>query len=118
LTGSIFELLTQSDIDERVRDYDCEDLRRDAVYNCKYYGSLSDYQDEVDESWVYDASYMYTQEVQDMILYVNEKEEKEYEYSDCKGGGRMFDDEMLEDDYWEYLVFPEIKELIKEFENK
>lgn len=118
LTGSSFELLTQSDVDERVRDYDCDDLRKEAVYNGNYTGSLSDFQDDVDESWVCDDSYNSTQVVQDMIEYVNENEGEEFEYSNCNGGGRMFSYDMLDDDYREYLLFPEIKELIKQFETK
>jgi hypothetical protein len=50
---------------------------------------------------------------------VNEKEDQEYEYSDCVSVGRIFNEEMLDRDFREYVDeenYKKLLELYKEYE--
>ena len=44
--------------------------------------------------------------------YVNEIEDQDYEYSDCVSVGRIFDEEMLDRDFREYVNEENYKKLL------
>ena len=53
------------------------------------------------------------------IKYANEIEDQDYEYTDCVSTGRIFDKEMLDRDFREYVDeknFNKLVELYKEYE--
>ena len=49
--------------------------------------------------------------------YANKKEETDYEYSDCIWCWRMFNEENIKEDYYEYFI-PENLEILKKEYNK
>lgn len=43
---------------------------------------------------------------------------EDYEYTDCVGGWRCFDDEMFDPSWWDYLHDAALLEVIKKAETK
>lgn len=124
LTWTTFEFLTQYDLDNRIEEYDWEELWKEAVYhwNCK--DSYRDWVEEVKSNWdaestVKDDSYSWEERLEKAMQYANEKEERDYEYSDCRWGWRMFDEENIKEDYYEYFIpenLKKLQELYREYE--
>lgn len=124
LTWTTFEFLTQYDLDKRIEDYDWEELWKEAVYhwNCK--DSYRDWVEEVKSNWdaestVKDDSYCDEQWLQDAMSVARQHEERCFEYSDCRWWWRMFDEENIKEDYYEYFIpenLKKLQELYREYE--
>lgn len=116
LTWTSFEFLTQYDLDRRIEEYDWEELWKEAVYHWNCRDSYRDWVEEVKSNWdaemtVKDDSYCDEEWLQEAMKYANEKEERDYEYSDCRGGWRMFDEDNIKEDYYEYFIPENLKKL-------
>lgn len=116
LTWSTFEFLTQYDLDERIDNYDWMELRKDAVYHWNCTDSYQDWVEEVKDNWdaeatVKDDSYCNEQWLKGAMDVARQHEERDYEYSDCRGGWRIFEHEMLSEDYYEYVIPENLKTL-------
>ena len=123
LTGCKFIFLTEEEVSDRIDDYDFHELRVEAVKYNNTDDWYSDWVDSLDESeklsCVLDDSYWWTSWVNNTMSDVNEKEDKDYEYSDCVSVGRIFDEEMLDREFWEYVDeenYKKFLELYKEYE--
>lgn len=123
LTGQKFIFLTEEEVSDRIDDYDFHDLRVDAVKYNNTDDWYSDWRDSLSESeelsCVLDDSYSGTSWVSNTMDDVNEKEDTDYEYSDCVSVGRIFDEEMLDRDFREYVDeenFKTFLDLYKEYE--
>ena len=125
LTGTKFIFLTEEEVSDRIDDYDFRQLRVDVV-NCNNTDDwYSEWRDSLDESeelrCVLDDSYSGTSWVNNAIAYANVIEDQDYEYSDCVSGGRIFDEEMLNRDFREYVDeenYKKFLELYKEYEGR
>lgn len=120
LTWTSFEFLTQYDLDKRIDDYDWEELWKEAVYHWNCRDSYRDWVEEVKSNWdaemtVKDDSYCDEERLQEAMKYANEKEERDYEYSDCRGGWRMFDEDNIKEDYYEYFIPENLKKLQEQY---
>ena len=116
LTWSVFEFLTQWDLDKRIDDYDWMELRKDAVYYWNWTEWYNDWVEEIKDNWdaemtVRDDSYYNKQWLKDAMDVARQNEEIDYEYSDCRGGWRIFEHEMLSEDYYEYHIPDNLKTL-------
>lgn len=116
LTGFELEFLTQWDMDRRIDDYDWLELWKEAVcyWNCTE--RYKDWKDEVldngdAEMTVRDDSFCDEKCVQEALEYVNEKEEADYEYTNCVGCWRYFDDEDIKAENFEYYIEENLKTL-------
>lgn len=114
LTWSTFEFLTQWDLDKRIEDYDWLELWKEAVYHWNYTDSYQDYVEEVKDNWdaeatVKDDSYCNEQWLKDAMDVARQHELEDYEYSDCRGGWRIFNHEMLSERYYEYVIPANLK---------
>ena len=123
LTGTKFVFLTEEEVSDRIDDYDFHDLRVEAVKHNNTDDWYSDWFDSLDErekeQCVLDDSYSGTVWLNNAMDDVNEKEDQDYEYSDCVSGGRIFDEEMLDRDFREYVDeenYKKLLELYKEYE--
>lgn len=122
LTWAYFNFLTQSDLDDRIEDYDWYELWKDAVQADQTTLSFNDWVDEVKDCWdaewvARDSSYEDEKRLQASMKYVNEKEGTDYEYSDCIWWWRIFNEENIKEDYYEYFI-PENLEILKKEYNK
>lgn len=116
LTWNTFEFLTQWDLDRRIDNYDWLELWKEAVYHWNCTQWYDDWVEEVKDNWdaentVRDSSYCKEQWLKDAMEFVNLHESGDYEYSDCRGGWRIFKHEMLSENYYEYVVPKNLKVL-------
>jgi hypothetical protein len=118
LTGSRFNLLTEEDFQQRKDNYDYKELRQMAVADWRTEDSLDDFKAEVEDDidLFIDTSYSNKDYATEMIEKFSKIDWVQYEYTDCTWWGRCFGEEMLADDYREVLFFPEIKDLIQQYE--
>ena len=123
LTGTKFIFLTEEEVSDRIDDYDFHELRVDAVKCNNTDDWFDDWFDSLYESekldCVLDDSYSGTSWLCNTINDVNKKEDQDYEYSDCVSTGRIFDEEMLNRDFREYVDeenYKKLLELYKEYE--
>ena len=121
LTWNTFEFLTQYDLDKCIDDYDWLELWKEAVYHWNCTDGYEDWVDEVKSNWdaemtVRDDSYSWEERLEKAMKYANEKEERDYEYSDCRWGWRMFDEENIKEDYYEYFIPENLKKLQELYE--
>lgn len=123
LTGQKFIFLTEEEVSDRIDDYDFHELRVDAVKYNNTDDWYSEWRDSLDEneklSCVLDDSYSGTSWVYNAMSYANVIEDQDYEYSDCVSGGRIFDKEMLDRDFREYVDeenYKKLLDLYKEYE--
>ena len=123
LTGQKFIFLTEEEVSDRIDDYDFHELRVDAVkagYTDDWFDDRFDSLDESEKlSCVLDDSYSGTSWLNNAMNDVNKKEDQDYEYSDCVSVGRIFDEEMLDRDFREYVDeenYKKFLELYKEYE--
>lgn len=116
LTGQKFIFLTEEEVSDRIDDYDFHELRVEAVRNNNTDDWYSDWFDSLYESeklgCVLDDSYSGTSWLNNTMGYANEIEDQDYEYSDCVSGGRIFDEEMLDRDFREYVDEENYKKLL------
>lgn len=122
LNWTYFNFLTQSDLDDRIEDYDWYELWKEAVQAEQTTSSFIDWEDEVKDCWdaewvARDSSYEDEDWLQKAMEYANKKEETDYEYSDCIWCWRMFNEENIKEDYYEYFI-PENLEILKKEYNK
>ena len=130
LTGNSFEFKTERQKERDEDNYFSSD-NSDIEYLFSEYikwshdwdTSLNEWIDMVKDehpNWAsYDDSYCDEEWLQEAMKYASEKEWYDYEYSDCRGGWRMFDDENTKEDYYEYFIPENLKllqEQYKEFE--
>lgn len=125
LTHSIFEFLTQDELDERIDDYDWIYIWKDAVANDVTTESFDDWFDYVKYSWdaksiVRDDSYWYHSWLTSQMKLASERDWKEYEYSDCIWWWRLWKDSKYSDrNNYEYIDeenFNEFEKLLAEYE--
>jgi len=114
LTWNTFEFLTQWDLDKRIDDYDWLDLWKEAVYHWNCTDSYQDWVEEVKDNWdaeatVKDDSYCNEPRLVEAMSLANQHESEDYEYSDCRGGWRIFNHEMLSERYYEYVIPANLK---------
>ena len=116
LTGQKFIFLTEEEVSDRIDDYDFHDLRVEAVKHNNTDDWFDDWVDSLDErnkvQWVLDGSYSRQNWLRNAMDDVNEKEDTDYEYSDCVSGGRIFDEEMLDREFWEYVDEENFKKFV------
>ena len=116
LTGQKFVFLTEEEVSDRIDDYDFHELRVDAVKYNNTDDWYSDWRDSLSESeelsCVLDDSYSGTSWLNNTMDDVNEKEDTDYEYSDCVSTGRIFTEEMLDREFWEYVDEENYKKLL------
>ncbi len=107
LVGHKFIFLTEEEVSDRIDDYDFHELRVEAVKYNNTDDWFDDWVDSLDEneklSCVLDDSYSGREWLDEPIKYANEIEDKDYEYTDCVSTGRIFDKEMLDRDFREYV---------------
>lgn len=113
LTWNTFEFLTQWDLDKRKEDYDWLELWKEAVYHWNCTDSFEDWKEEAmeDDNCVLDDSYSQEEWLRNAMDVANQHESEDYEYSDCRGGWRMFNHEMLSERYYEYVIPANLKVL-------
>lgn len=123
LTGQKFIFLTEEEVSDRIDDYDFHELRVEAVKadnTCEWYIDWRDSLSEREEvQCVLDDSYSGRSWLNNAMDDVNEKEDQDYEYSDCVSVGRIFDEEMLDRDFREYVDeenYKKLLDLYKEYE--
>lgn len=126
LTYSMFELLTEEQLEDRFNNYDWDYLWIEAVKAKRTTEGLDDWIESVRMyDWlttVIDTSYCC--EVEDEIKRINEIEGTEYEYSDCISWGRFGSDRnnyLLNRDSYEYVNeenFKKLQELYIEYEQE
>lgn len=120
LTWSSFEFLTQYELDKRIDDYDWLELWKEAVYHWNCTESYEDWKDEVLDNWdaemtVRDNSYEWEEWLEKAMEYASEQEGYDYEYSDCRWWWRMFDEENIQEDYYEYFIPENLKKLQEQY---
>lgn len=124
LTWNSFNFLTQSELDDRIEEYDWYDYWKDAVNADRTTQWYNDWVEEIKDCWdaeltVRDDSYNYEDWLMNAMEYANKEEETDYEYSDCIWWWRMFDEENIQENYYEYFI-PEnletLKKLYSEYE--
>lgn len=99
LTGCKFIFLTEEEVSDRIDDYDFHELRVEADESEKL-------------GCVLDDSYSGRDWLDEPIKYANEREDQDYEYTDCVSTGRIFDKEMLDRDFREYVDEENYKKLL------
>lgn len=116
LTGQKFIFLTEEEVSDRIDDYDFHDLRVEAVKHNNTDDWYSDWFDSLDErekeQCVLDDSYSGTSWLCNTMDDVNGKEDQDYEYSDCVSVGRIFNEEMLDREFWEYVDEENFKKFV------
>ena len=117
---NIVEPAVIAHLDKEFEDYDWEELWKEAVYHWNCRDSYRDWVEEVKSNWdaemtVKDDSYCDEEWLQEAMKYANEKEERDYEYSDCRGGWRMFDEDNIKEDYYEYFIPENLKKLQEQY---
>ena len=116
LTGQKFIFLTEEEVSDRIDDYDFHELRVEAVKHNNTDDWFDDWVDSLDErnkvQWVLDGSYSRQNWLRNAMDDVNKKEDTDYEYSDCVSGGRIFDEEMLDREFWEYVDEENFKKFV------
>ena len=130
LTWNWFEFLTEMQKDERDDDYlydgdweylFCEYIKYSHDHNTSFEDWVEMCKDE-HPNWVsLDDSYCGEEWLQDIMEYASEKEWYDYEYSNCIHWGRMFDEQYVNRDNYEYVDednFNKLVELYKEYEWK
>ena len=122
LCWASFNFLTQSELDDRIEDYDWYDFWKEAV--CYNHTTLwfNDWVEEIKDNWdaecvARDSSYEDEEWLQKAMEYANKKEETDYELSDCIRWWRIFNEENIKEDYYEYFI-PENLEILKKEYNK
>lgn len=119
------EFLTEGMLDERWDNYDWEDLRRETVHAWRTELGLDDWVDNV-ERWdgrqsILDDSYCSYDCVNEAMGMASERDEVEYEYTDCSWWWRCFDETSIKEDSYEWYI-PEnlelLQKLYKEYEEK
>lgn len=116
LTWNTFEFLTQWDLDRRIDNYDWLELWKEAVYHWNCTQWYDDWVEEVKDNWdaentVIDSSYYKEDWLKEAMERASWLEGYDYEYSDCRGGWRIFKIEMLSEDYYEYVIPNNLKTL-------
>ena len=117
LTWTIFKFLTEYELDRRIREYDWLELWQEAVFHWNCTQGYDDWVEEIKDIWearqiVRDNSYENAEWTQGAMSVARQNEQKEYEYSDCIGGWRIFEHKMLSEDYYEYFI-PENLRLLR-----
>lgn len=120
LTWTLFEFLTQYELDKRIDDYDWLDLWKEAVYHWNCTESYQDWKDEILDNWdaemtVRDNSYEWEEWLEEAMKYASEQEGYDYEYSDCRWWWRIFDEENIKEDYYEYFIPENLKKLQEQY---
>lgn len=119
------EFLTEEMLDERWDNCDWEDLRREAVHAWKTELGLDDWVNNI-ERWdgrqsILDDSYCSYDCVNEAMEMASERDEVEYEYTDCSWWRRCFDGTSIKEDSYEWYI-PEnlelLQKLYKEYEEK
>lgn len=116
LTGQKFIFLTEEEVSDRIDDYDFYELRVEAVKagnTCEWFRDWLDGLDEREKiQCVLDDSYSGRDWLDEPIKYANEIEDQDYEYTDCVSTGRIFDKEMLDRDFREYVDEENFKKFV------
>lgn len=128
LTGNSFEFHTEMQKNEMDDDYlydsdgeylFCEYIKNMHDYNTSFNDWVEMCKDEHPNGVAYDDSYCDEDWLQEAMKYASEQEGYDYEYSDCRGGWRMFNDENTKEDYYEYFIPENLKvlqEMYREYE--
>lgn len=129
LTGNSFEFHTEMQKNEMDDDYlydsdgeylFCEYIKNMHDYNTSFNDWVEMCKDEHPNGVAYDDSYCDEEWLQEAMKYASEQEGYDYEYSDCRGGWRMFNEENIQEDYYEYFIPENLKKLqeqYREYEN-
>lgn len=110
------EMQKNEDDDNYLYDSDWEYLFWEYIKNMHDYNtSFNDWvemcKDEHPNGVAYDDSYCDEEWLQEAMKKASELEGYDYEYSDCRGGWRMFNHEMLSERYYEYVIPANLKVL-------
>lgn len=120
LTGNTFEFHTEMQKNEMDDDYlydsdweylFCEYIKNMHDYNTSFNDWVEMCKDEHPNGVAYDDSYCDEDWLQEAMKYASEQEGYDYEYSDCRGGWRIFEHKMLDEDYYEYFIPENLKTL-------
>lgn len=130
LTGDSFDFHTEMQKEEDEDNYlygsdweylFCEYIKYSHDHNTSFEEWVEMCKDEHPNGVAYDDSYCDEEWLRNAMEIASEKEGYDYEYSNCCGGWRMFNDENTKEDYYEYVIGDNLKVLQKlynEFELK
>ena len=121
LTGYELEFLTEDELDDRWNDYDFDYLWRDAVQAQQTELWLDDWVEQIENfdwrDWILDNSFGYKDCVEEAMEMAKKKDEVEYEYTNCIGCGRHFNEDNIKEDYYEWFI-PENLKLLQDLYDK
>lgn len=124
LTGNSFEFHTEMQKNEMDDDYlydsdweylFCEYIKNMHDYNTSFNDWVEMCKDEHPNGVAYDDSYCDEEWLQEAMKYASEQEGYDYEYSDCRWWWRMFDEENIKEDYYEYFIPENLKKLQEQY---
>lgn len=124
LTGNSFEFHTEMQKNEMDDDYlydseweylFCEYIKNMHDYNTSFNDWVEMCKDEHPNGVAYDDSYCDEEWLQEAMKYASEQEGYDYEYSDCRWWWRMFNEENIQEDYYEYFIPENLKKLQEQY---
>lgn len=127
LTWNEFEFLTEREKEERDDDYfycdEWEYLFGEYIkYSHDYNTTFNEWVEMAKDEWgSLDDSYAYTWWLSDAMEYAKKKEDIDYEYSNCVGGWRCFNEDSIKKENFEYYIPKNLRilqKLYKEYEEK
>lgn len=107
------------DDEDYVEESYCAYIKRTHNWCCTVEDWIDFVKQENPDGICYDNSYRCKSRVEEAMEVAREKDDEEYEYTDCIHSGRMFNEDYLNRDNYERVIeenFEKLKELYKDFE--